>query len=421
MTVTAITNVTMIDGTGKDCVENAVVLIENNQITAAGNDHSISIPSDAHVIDGKGQYLLPGLIDTHVHMALEIKNVQESLLTPFSYRFFEAAKRLETTIQTGITSVRDAGFADAGIKKAVEDGLVPGPRMQVSINPLTITGGHGDSWNISGIDTTAPVYPGMPDGKCDGREEVRKTVREMLRAGADVVKVHATGGVSSPTDHPEFTQFSQEELEVMVEEATFRKGVKVMAHAQGAEGIKNAVRAGIHSIEHGIYIDDEALELMLENGTYLVPTLLAPLAVLEAAETTNTMAPYAIEKSKEVIEIHKESIKKAYKAGVKIAMGTDAGVFPHGINLRELGLMCEIGMSPMEAIIATTKTAAECMDWGDRVGTIEPGKWADLILVNSNPLENIHVLEQHENITFVMKDGDVYKDIMQNVAQTVAN
>lgn len=184
----------------------------------------------------------------------------------------------------------------------------------------------------------------------------------------------------------------------MVEEATFRKGVKVMAHAQGAEGIKNAVRAGIHSIEHGIYIDDEALELMLEHGTYLVPTLLAPLAVLEAAETSNTMAPYAIEKSKEVIDIHKESIKKAYEAGVKIAMGTDAGVFPHGINLRELGLMCEIGMSPMEAIVASTKTAAECMGWGEKVGTIEAGKWADLILLNSNPLEDIEVVENHETL-----------------------
>ncbi|KQL58569.1 MULTISPECIES: metal-dependent hydrolase family protein [Bacillaceae] len=412
MTITAITNVTMIDGTGIDAIEQAVVLVEKNHIKAVGTSQTIPIPSDATIIDGGGQYLLPGLIDTHVHMALEIKNVQESLLTPFSYRFFEAAKRLETTIQTGITSVRDAGFADAGIKKAVEDGLVDGPRMQVSINPLTITGGHGDSWNISGIDTTQPVYPGMPDGKCDGREEVRKTVREMLRAGADVVKVHATGGVSSPTDHPEFTQFSQEELEVMVEEATFRKGVKVMAHGQGAEGIKNAVRAGIHSIEHGIFIDDEALELMLEHGTYLVPTLLAPLAVLEAAETSNTMAPYAIEKSKEVIDIHKKSIEKAYKAGVKIAMGTDAGVFPHGINLRELGLMCEIGMSPMEAIVASTKTAAECMGWGEKVGTIEAGKWADLIIVNGNPLADIHILENHEHITFVMKDGNTYKDTL---------
>ncbi|MED4128482.1 metal-dependent hydrolase family protein [Shouchella miscanthi] len=412
MTITAITNVTMIDGTGNDAIEQAVVLVEKNHIKAVGTSQTITIPSGATIIDGGGQYLLPGLIDTHVHMALEIKNVQESLLTPFSYRFFEAAKRLETTIQTGITSVRDAGFADAGIKKAVEDGLVAGPRMQVSINPLTITGGHGDSWNISGIDTTPPVYPGMPDGKCDGREEVRKTVREMLRAGADVVKVHATGGVSSPTDHPEFTQFSQEELEVMVEEATFRKGVKVMAHGQGAEGIKNAVRAGIHSIEHGIFIDDEALELMLEHGTYLVPTLLAPLAVLEAAETSNTMAPYAIEKSKEVIDIHKKSIEKAYKAGVKIAMGTDAGVFPHGINLRELGLMCEIGMSPMEAIVASTKTAAECMGWGEKVGTIEAGKWADVIIVNGNPLDDIHILENPEHITFVMKDGNTYKDTL---------
>ncbi|WP_369668745.1 metal-dependent hydrolase family protein [Thalassobacillus devorans] len=320
---------------------------------------------------------------------------------------------MKRTLDVGITSVRDAGFSDLGMKKAVEDGVVEGPRMQVSINPITTTGGHGDNWNRSGFDTTMQTYPGMPYAICDGREEVRKTVRQMLRAGADVIKVHATGGVSSPTDHPEFTQFSQEELEVMVEEAQFRKGVKVMAHAQGAEGIKNAIRAGIYSIEHGIYIDDEAIELMLENETFLVPTLLAPVSVLESSKENDRMAPYAVEKSKEVIEAHKESIAKAYQAGVKIAMGTDAGVMPHGTNLRELGLMCDIGMSPMEALVATTKTAAECLGWEDKVGTVEEGKLADIILTDVDPLSEIRALEDSDRIVMVIKDGNIYKDLTE--------
>ncbi|MFD2922425.1 metal-dependent hydrolase family protein [Halobacillus naozhouensis] len=413
MSYTLITNGTLIDGQGNEPVTNASVLINDNYIEKVGKSGDIQAPDAAAVIDAEGQYILPGLIDTHVHMAMELRNVQDAILTPFSYRFYESVEFLKRTLNVGITSVRDAGFSDLGMKKAVEDGLIEGPRMQVSINPLTITGGHGDSWNRSGVDTTLQTYPGMPNAICDGKEAVRKTVREMLRAGAEVIKVHATGGVSSPTDHPEFTQFSQEELEVMVEEAHFRKGIKVMAHAQGAEGIKNAIRAGIYSIEHGIYIDDEAIELMLKNGTFLVPTLLAPISVLESSEKDNKMAPYAVEKSKEVVEAHKESIAKAYQAGVKIAMGTDAGVMAHGTNLRELGLMCDIGMSHMEALVATTKTAAECLGWEAQVGTIEAGKLADIILTDVDPLSDIRSLENSDHIVMVMKNGTVYKNLLQ--------
>jgi imidazolonepropionase-like amidohydrolase len=216
--------------------------------------------------------------------------------------------------------------------------------------------------------------------------------------------------VLSPTDHPEFVQFSPEELEVIVREAAYRNGVKVMSHAQGAEGVKNAVRAGIHSIEHGIFLDDEAIELMLKHGTFLVPTLLAPLAVLEAGEKGG-MPEYGVRKAREVVEIHSESISRAHKAGVRIAMGTDAGVMPHGTNLRELGLMVNVGMSPMETIVATTKKAAECLGWEDRVGTIESGKLADIILVKTNPLQDIRSLEKVDNIALVMKDGRAVKDI----------
>lgn len=407
-----IKNGTLLDGNGNHPMKKAGILIQDDKIETVDHVENITVPEHAEIIDAKGKYIMPGFIDTHVHMAMELKNLQDTIMTPFSYRFYESVHYLKRTIDVGITSVRDAGFSDLGIKKAVEDGLVDGPRMQISVNPITITGGHGDNWNRSGYDTTLQTYPGMPDAICDGVEEVRKTVRKMLRAGADVIKVHATGGVSSPTDHPEFTQFSQDELEVMVEEASFRKGTKVMAHAQGAEGIKNAVRAGIHSIEHGIYLDDEAIDLMLEKGTYLVPTLLAPIAVLEASETNNRMNPYAVSKSKEVIEAHKSSIAKAYKAGVNIAMGTDAGVAEHGTNLRELSLMCEIGMTPMEAIVATTRTAAECLGWEDQVGTIEEGKLADLILTDVNPLEDISTLEHKDRIVMVMKDGKIHKELM---------
>ena len=407
-----IKNGTLIDGTGA-VVENAGVLIKDNKIEAVGPLNEIKQPlEDVEVIDAQGGTILPGLIDTHIHSMMEIKDIRETLVTPFSIRFYQGMHYLKRTLNAGITSARDAGFTDVGVKEAINQGLIKGPRLQVSINPLTITGGHGDSWNLSGLDTTHPTYPGMPSGLCDGPEEVRKKVREMLRAGADIVKVHATGGVMSPTDHPEFTQFSQEELEIIVQEARFRKGIKVMAHAQGAEGVKNAIRAGIHSIEHGIFLDDEAIELMIKNGTYLVPTLLAPVSVLEQSKTSSSMPEHSVRKALEVIDIHKDSVKRAYEAGVKIAMGTDAGVMAHGTNLRELGLMCEIGMSPMESILVTTKVAAECMGWGDILGTVEEGKLADIVISKYNPLDDIHTLEDNDNIVVVLKDGVVEKNLL---------
>lgn len=407
-----IENGLVIDGTGSESKVNQIVVITGQKIEFIGKKSEYQATGDETIIDAQGGTILPGFIDTHVHMMMQFSPVAERLATPFSFMYYQAAEYLKTTLHAGITSVRDALGADAGVKKAIEDGFISGPRMQLSINALTITGGHGDGYTVSGnvIDIMPSNYPGMPNGLCDGVEEVRKKTREMLRAGAEVIKVHATGGVLSATDHPEFTQFSLEELKVMVEEGHFRKGIKVMAHAQGAEGIKNAVRAGVHSIEHGIFIDDEAIELMLENGTFLVATLLAPVAVLETAHETG-MPETAVQKSKEVIDQHVASFTKAYNAGVKIAMGTDAGVFKHGTNLRELGLMVDAGMSPMESIIASTKTAAECLGWEDRVGTLETGKLADVLVVKGNPLEDIYSLANNDTIQVVIKDGKVEKDI----------
>ncbi|MFJ6413642.1 amidohydrolase family protein [Terribacillus saccharophilus] len=405
-----IRNGVVIDGTGK-VIEDAVIAIKGDRITAIGPATDFVGIDAKEVIDAQGGYILPGLIDTHVHMMMEIKDVRESLITPFSMRFYEALTYMKRTLDAGITTVRDAGYADLGVKQAIENGLISGPRMQISVNPLTITGGHGDNWMVSDMDLTNKAYPGFPSGICDGPEQVRQKVREMLRAGADIIKVHATGGVMSPTDHPEFTQFSMEELRIIVEEATYRKGRKVMAHAQGAEGVKQAVRAGIHSIEHGIFLDDEAIELMLEHGTYLVPTLLAPVSVVEASEANESMPAYAVDKAKEVMEIHQQSVARAYEAGVKIAMGTDAGVMAHGTNLRELALMCDIGMSPMEAILASTKIAAECLGWEERLGTIAEGKLADLVIVQDNPLENIASMADTNNIKTVMQGGELKKQL----------
>jgi imidazolonepropionase-like amidohydrolase len=409
MPQTLIYNGTLIDGNGGKPLPDAAVLIDGDRITTVATGNTLPRhDSDITRIDAHKGYILPGLIDAHVHISMEVEDQRKMMATPFSLNFYKTIRYMRNTLDAGITSVRDAGGADLGMKQAVEQGYIVGPRMQISINALTITGGHGDGWLPSGNELKLwSAHPGLPSGLCDGVEAVRKKAREMLRAGAEVLKVHATGGVLSPTDHPEFTQFSPAELEAIVQEGKYRRGIKVMAHAQGSEGIKNAVRAGIHSIEHGIYLDDECLELMIKNGTFLVPTLLAPVAVTEVVG----MPEWGIKKALEVIEIHRDSIARAYKAGVKIAMGTDAGVMPHGTNLRELGLMMDCGMTAMETLVATTKTAAECMGWEDRVGTLEAGKYADVVIARTNPLDNVRSLENRDNIALVMKGGQVVKDI----------
>jgi imidazolonepropionase-like amidohydrolase len=369
------------DGTGADPAA-ADVAVEDGRIVGVGT----GLDGDEEV-DVRDRTILPGLFDCHTHVTISNVDLWGAVQQPFSMQFFEAARNLQATLAIGITTVRDAGGADLGIKQAVADGLIAGPRLQISISMLSQTGGHGDDWYPSGAEVPLlGAHPGRPSGIVDGPDEVRRKVRELHRAGADVIKVATSGGVLSPRDDPRKAHFRPIELETLVEEAT-AAGMYVMAHAQGADGIKNAVRAGIRSIDHGIYLDDEAIELMLARGTWFVPTLVAPQGVLDAVDAGVSLPPAVVDKAHMVIDIHRAAFRHAVEAGVRIAMGTDSGVTPHGRNLRELELMAAGGMAPAAVLEATTRSAAELMGLDEDLGTIEDGKLADLVVLGGDPFE----------------------------------
>jgi imidazolonepropionase-like amidohydrolase len=354
------------------------------------------------VVEVSGLTLLPGLFDCHVHVLLGHVDVWRLLQTPFSYRFYDSVRNLEATLQAGITTVRDAGGADLGVKQALEEGIVRGPRVQISIAMLSQTGGHGDGWLPSGGRVQLlQEYPGVPSAIVDGPDEIRRKVRELVRAGADVIKIATSGGVMSPRDKPQQPGFDAEEIETIVAEAR-AAGLWVMSHAQSTDGIKSAVRAGVRSIEHGIYLDDEAIALMLERDAYLVPTLVAPTGVIRAADAGAGIPEVAVQKAREVIDAHRDSFRRAVEAGVKIAMGTDSGVTPHGENLAELQLMAESGMAPEDVLLATTRTAAELMGLERELGTIEPGKRADVVAVSGDPTD---FRDLSDRIEHVYQDG----------------
>jgi imidazolonepropionase-like amidohydrolase len=380
------------DGTGAS-VGTADVAIVDGWIEEVG----VGLDGD-EVVDVSGLTLLPGLFDCHVHVLLGHVDVWRLMQTPFSYRFYDSIRNLDATLRAGITTVRDAGGADLGLKQALEEGLVRGPRVQISITMLSQTGGHGDGWLPSGARVQLlPDYPGVPSAIADGPDEVRRKVRELVRAGADVIKIATSGGVMSPRDKPQLPSFDIEEIETIVAEARLA-GLWVMSHAQSTEGIKNAVRAGVRSIEHGIYLDDEAISLMLEHDAYLVPTLVAPTGVIRAAEAGAGIPEVAVQKAREVIDAHRDSFRRAVEAGVKVAMGTDSGVTPHGENLFELQLMAENGMTPEQVLLATTRTAAELMGLERELGTIEPGKRADVVAVAGDPFDFRDLTERIERV-----------------------
>ena len=417
----AITGVRLIDGTGADPVERATVVIDGDRIDAVGPADAVKIPQDAAVIDAEGMTLLPGLIDCHVHVFGQWGyDLLRGLMTPPSLSLLYAVPNTRATVEAGITTVRDAGGAPAGVKMAIERGLFPGPRMLVSVSFLSQTGGHGDSMMPCCIDLGDNLLPDVPLGVVDGEEAMRAKVREILRAGADWIKLCTSGGVLSSADSPHHAQFTVAEIATAVYEAG-AQGKRCLAHAQSNQGIKNAIEAGVASIEHGIYLDDEAIEMMLKRGVYLVPTLVAPQDVIDLAAARPGLLPdYAVNKAREVMSAHRESFRRAVAAGVKVAMGTDTGVGPHGGNARELGLMVANGMTPMQAIVASTRTAAELLRLDDRLGVVARGKLADLLLVEGNPLEEIGVLADAERLALVLKGGAPIRSRLAPVAARVA-
>ena len=402
----AITGFRLVDGTGADPLERATVVLDGERITAVGAADSVAIPRDAAVIEADGMTLLPGLIDCHVHFFGQWGyDLLRGLMTPPSLSLLYAVPNAQATVEAGITTVRDAGGTPAGVKMAIERGLFPGPRMLIAVSFLSQTGGHGDKMMPCCIDLGDNLPSDVPFGVVDGEEAMRAKVREILRAGADWIKLCTSGGVLSSADSPQHAQFTVAEIATAVYEAA-AQGKRCMAHAQSNQGIKNAIEAGIASIEHGIYLDDEAIAMMLERDVYPVPTLVAPQDVLDLAAARPGLLPdYAVNKAREVMRAHRESFRRAVEAGVKVAMGTDTGVGPHGGNARELRLMAENGMTPMQSIIASTRTAAELLHLDDQLGTVASGKLADLLLVEGNPLEEIGVVADAERLALVLKGG----------------
>jgi len=379
-----------------------VILIEGDRIKAVGDAAQMKIPSGAKVVDLSNRTVLPGLIDCHTHLtfspftgayrALSISVPREALL---------GARNARVTLEAGFTTVRNvgaSGFADVALRDAINSGDVPGPRMLVSGPPLSITGGHADE------NLLAPEFHYSADGVADGVPAVIAKVREDIKYGADVIKFMATGGVLSQGDNPALAQYSPEEMRAIVDTA-HGLGRKVAAHAHGALGIHDAVAAGVDSIEHGSFINQEDIQLMKQHGTYLVPTLYLMDWFMDNYQKMG-LTENMLEKARVVMPAARENIARAIQEGVKIAFGTDAAVYPHGLNAHEFPVMVKLGMTPLAAIQASTVSAADLIGWSDRVGAIEPGKFADLIAVQGDPLEDVSVLE---HVDFVMKGGDVVK------------
>jgi len=384
------------DGTGTAPADGDLV-IEDGRIVEVGS----GLDGDEGV-EVRGCTLLPGLFDCHVHLMGRYEDDELTIQhRPFSYQFYLAPENMLLTLRQGITSVRDAGGTDAGVKRAVEDGLLPGPRMQISVTMLSQTGGHNDPWLPSGMLSAdwAP-YPGFPGGKVDGVDAVRAKVREVLRAGADVIKIASSGGFFSPTDDPMHPHFAQDELDAIVATAADH-GAWVMSHAHGPEGIRRAIRAGVRSIEHGTYLDDGCAEMMVEAGTWLVPTLTAGDTTEELAKDEK-LAPQIRAKFEGLGRPEFDAMRLAAEAGVKVAMGTDCPVAPHGWNLNELAHMANNGFTPEQALHAATLSAAELMGWEDRLGSLEAGKVADVVVVRGDALVFDDLKDRIEQ---VWKDG----------------
>ena len=378
------------------------VLIEDNIIREISSS-KISTKQDVDVIDGDDNYLLPGFIDCHTHIFAKGFHKEENMANPLGIHFYNAVPHATQTINAGVTTIRDCGSADLSFKLAQQRKLFIAPKVHLSITPLVMTGGHFDLFLPSGWDMEI-IYPGFPKGRCDGIEEVLKKTREVKRAGADFIKVMASGGVLTTNSSPEFAQFNKKELKTIVCEAS-ANDMKVSAHCHSLKGMNNCIKAGFSSIEHGTFIDRKTAVKMVENDVTLVPTLLVHQFLYKSGfPPWDNFADEKTEKLKEIVKVHKENVAVAYEEGVNILMGTDSGVIPHGHNLEELTHLVDIGMSPAEAIASGTVKAAEFLGQ-ENLGLVKKNYVADLILVNSNPLDDISILSDNNNILRVFQDG----------------
>ena len=377
------------------------VLIEDGLIKEISP--SINSKSNVNVIDGEDNYLLSGFIDCHSHIFAKGFHKEENMANPLGIHFYNAVPHSLQTVNAGVTSIRDCGSADLSFKLAQQRKLFVAPKVYLSITPLVMTGGHFDLLLPSGFDMEI-IYPGFPKGRCDGVEEVLKKTREVKRAGADFIKVMASGGVLTTNTSPEFSQFNKKELKPIVNEAKVND-MKVSAHCHSLKGMKNCIDAGFSSIEHGTFIDRKTSRKMAEKDVSLVPTLLVHQFLYKNGfPAWDSYAAEKTAKLKGIVKVHKENISVAYEEGVNILMGTDSGVIPHGHNLEELTHLVDIGMSEDEAIASGTVKAAEFMNQ-DNLGLVKENYVADLILVNSNPLDDVSVLSNNDNILKVIQDG----------------
>ena len=386
--------------TGK-VLDAETIIVVGDTIQSIAPTASVQAAPTDKIIDLSGLTVLPGLIDVHTHLTGDPDfDPYHELTTTIAKEAINGVANARTTLLAGVTSVRNvgaSGFSDVDLRDAINAGQVPGPHMLVSGPPLGITGGHCDE-NLLPLE-----YHLVGDGVADGIAGVQHMVRQNIKYGADLIKICATGGVLSKGDDPQASQYTLEEMQAIVADA-HRLGRKVAAHAHGAQGILWAAEAGVDSIEHGSYINDEAIAMMKQHGTYLVPTLYLEDWIVESGH----LSPLYHQKMVDVSAVAKGNIKHAMQAGVKIAMGTDAAVYPHGLNPHELDVYVnQLGMAPLAALQTATITAADLMGWTARTGTLEPGKWADIIGVEKSPLEDIRTVE---DVKFVMKAGVVYRN-----------
>jgi imidazolonepropionase-like amidohydrolase len=387
--------------TGK-LLSGQILVIEDGKIVSVGDSVAAKTLANAVRIELPDATVLPGLIDAHTHLTSDPTFGYEELGISTPREALIGAKNARITLEAGFTTVRNVGaggYTDVALRDSINAGDVPGPRMLVSGPALGITGGHCDN-NLLPFE-----YHAVGDGVADGIAAVQHKVRENIKYGADLIKICATGGVLSKGDDPQASQYTLEEMKAIVADA-HRLGRKVAAHAHGAQGILWATEAGVDSIEHGSYIDDAGIAEMKKNGTYLVPTLYLGDWFLENAEK-NHVPDFYLAKAKAVMPIARKNIAHAFAGGVKVAFGTDAAVYPHGLNAHEFAVMVKLGLTPLQAIQAATVNAANLLGWAGKVGSLDPGAWADIVAVDGNPLQDVTTLER---VKFVMKGGDVVKN-----------